>query len=86
MAGKPDVGIGVDFRHVAVDFLGGVVVSILVSKGMSNAGRVAFVRRRLAFADLLPSVLTSLTAAAAEEEIVIDFVVGGCFRPIEHGR
>jgi hypothetical protein len=75
MASEPDVRIWIDFGHVAVDFLGGVVVTIFASEGMGHARSVAFEGRRLALAYLFPVVLTALATATAEEEIVIDLVV-----------
>jgi hypothetical protein len=85
VTGEPEGCVRVEFGGVAIDFLGGVVIPILVFQRFNNACRVAFVRRRLTIAHLSPAILASLTAAATEEEVIVDFVVGCRPRPVEHG-
>ena len=85
MAGHPDLGIGVQRRDVVIQVLGSVVVAILVAQGGDETGRVARVGRRLAVADLAPQKLAALAAAAAEEKIVVDLVVGRRFGAVKHG-
>ena len=60
-----------------VQILCSVVVAVLLAKGSDETGRVAGEGRGLTVADLSPQVLAALTAAAAEEQVVVDLVVGG---------
>lgn len=69
-----------------IEILRRVVVAVLVAKGLNETGRVAGVGRGLAVADLSPHELAALATAAAEEQIVVDLVVGRGFRSVEHGR
>jgi hypothetical protein len=60
-----------------VEILSRIVVPILVPQSRDETGRVALVGRGLTVANLSPEELSALSAAAAEEEIVVDLVVRG---------
>lgn len=68
-----------------VQIQGSIVVAILLAQSGDKTGRVARVGSRLAVANLAPQILAALSTAAAEEEVVIDFVVGGGLRAVKHG-
>jgi hypothetical protein len=68
-----------------VEVLSSIVVAVLLTQGRDQTCRVASVGRGLAIADLSPQVLAALTAAATEEEVVVDLVVGGRLGAVEHG-
>jgi hypothetical protein len=86
VASQPNLGIRVECSHVVVEVLGGIVVPVLLLESSNEAGGVACVRRGLAITDLTPQKLTALAAAAAEEKVVVDLVVGSGVRAVEHGR
>lgn len=75
MAGHPNICVRVDGGDVVIEVLHGIIVMILSLQSLDQARRVAGVRRSLAIADLEPKERASLAATAAEEEVVIDFVV-----------
>jgi hypothetical protein len=68
-----------------VEVLSSIVVAVLLTQGRDQTCRVASVGRGLAIADLSPQVLAALTAAAAEEEVVVDLVVCSRLGTVEHG-
>jgi hypothetical protein len=68
-----------------VQILCSVVVAVLLAKGSDETGRVAGEGRGLTVADLSPQVLAALTAAAAEEQVVVDLVVCSRLGAVEHG-
>ena len=86
MTSQPNIGMRIESGYIVVEILGGIVVPVLLFKGSNEAGGVACVCRGLTVADLAPQKLAALTAAAAEEEIVVDLVVGGSIGTVEHGR
>ncbi len=67
MPRKPDVRLGVDFRHVGKKLSGCAVISMLLVKRLLDASIVARVCTRGAVAYLVPSPLALLGAATAEE-------------------
>lgn len=85
VASQPDVGVGVELSDVVVEVLSSMVVVGLVSQSFHQTGRVAGVGRRLAITDVLPCQLTTLTAAAAPEQVVVKLVVAGRIRAIKNG-
>lgn len=85
MPSQPHLRIGVKLRDVAIKLEGGFVIPVLLSESLDKAGLVAGVGRGHAVADLVPEVLATLTATAAEEEIIVHFVVGRSLGTIKHG-
>ena len=86
VASHPYLGIGIQSCNVVVEVLGSIVVPVLRPQSRDETGRVAFVGRGLTVANLSPEELSALSAAAAEEEIVVDLVVGSRLRTIEDSR
>jgi hypothetical protein len=58
-----------------IEVLSSIIIPVLVAQSCYKTGRVAFVGRGLTVANLSPEELSALSAAAAEEEIVVDFVI-----------
>jgi hypothetical protein len=85
MARHPNLGIRIQSGDIVVQVLGSVVVAVLLAQCSNETGRVAGVGRRLTVADLSPQILPTLTAAAAEEQVVIDLVICSRLGPIKHG-
>lgn len=83
MATEPDIGVRVEFGDVPVELRGGLVVVVLSSQGFDEAGLVAGEGGGRTVTDLFPEVVAPLGAAAAEEEVIIDFVLCGGAGPIE---
>lgn len=75
MACKPDVGGGIKFRDVAIEFCGGLVVSIFSRQGADETSLITCECGRRAVTDLSPEVMAALPTATAEEEIVVDFIL-----------
>lgn len=86
VAREPDVGIWVKLCDVSVKLGGGLIVPVFPSEGSGEAGLVAGESGRRAVADLFPEVVAPLTAAAAEEEVVIDFISCGGASAVEDRR
>lgn len=84
MAGKPDVGVWIEFRDIAVEFRCCLIVSVFSSQGLDEACRVAGEGRGGTIADLFPQIVATLGAATAEEQIVIDLVLGSGAGAIEN--
>ena len=85
MANEPNVSVRVNLGNIAVNFLGSIVVAVLVLQRLDNAGRIALEGRSLAVTDLMPGVLPALATATAEEQVVVDFVVCGGLGTVEDG-
>jgi hypothetical protein len=85
MACHPDLSVGVECCDVVIQILCSVVVVVLLAEGGNKTGRVAGVGRSLTVADLAPKILPALAAAAAEEQVVVDLIVGSRVRAVEHG-
>lgn len=85
MAGEPDIGVWVEFGDVAVEFGGGLIIPVLSSESLDEAGLVASESGRGAITDLSPQVMAALGATAAEEEIIVDLVLGGRAGTVEDG-
>jgi hypothetical protein len=66
--------------------LGSLVVVSFVSQILDQAGRVASKGRRLTIADLLPHGLTTLTAATASKQVVVELVVSSRVCTIKDSR
>lgn len=84
VAGDPDLRVGVNFRDVGVQLARCLVVSVLLAQRSRNTGIVARVGAGRAIADLVPGPRPLLRATAAEEEVVVDFVVGGGPIPVKN--
>jgi hypothetical protein len=84
--GEPDVGVRIYLGDVSVDLLRGVVIPVFVPECFGHARRVASICGGLALADCLPTVVTALTTAAAEEEIIVDLIVRSRLRAVKHRR
>lgn len=83
MARQPDNGVGIELRDVRIQFASSRVVSILVAQSPGNAGVVAGVGARCAVTDLVPGPLSLLSAAATEEQVVVNLVVRGGTVPVK---
>ena len=86
MTRKPDIRVGVDFCDVSVKLGGGLIVPIFLSQSPNEAGLVAGEGGGGAVADLFPKVVASLSAAAAEKEVVVDLILGGGAGAVEDCR
>ena len=71
MAYHPDVGMGIELGDVGVQIHGGSIISVFPPQRLHETGLVAGVSARIAVADLSPEVLATLSAAAAEKEVVV---------------
>ena len=85
VAREPDVGIRVELGDVGVELTRGLVVAALLPQRLHDARVVAGVGARRAVAHLVPGPGALLGAAAAEEEVVVDLVVGGRAISVKHG-
>ena len=85
MAGEPDVGIGVQVRHIGVEVECRAVVPVLIVHRLDNAGHVGGKRRGLAVTDLAPEIRAPLATAATEEQVVVQLVIGRGPRAVKQG-
>jgi hypothetical protein len=69
-----------------IQIASGKVVVALLSKALDKAGRVAGVGISHAVADLLPAIMSALSAAARTKQVVVQFVVAGSLRAVEDGH
>ena len=76
MASDPNIRVRVELSNITIQVLGGVVVAVLLSQSLDEAGGVAGIRGSLAIANLFPEVLPTLATAATEEKIVINLIIG----------
>jgi hypothetical protein len=72
---EPYVCQRIYLRYVSIYLLGSIVIPILVLQSFHNTGRIASECRRLAVAYLQPTITSTLSAAAAEEQVVVYLVV-----------
>lgn len=86
MSYDPDIAVRVEFCHVVVEINRGTVVTGLGLESFDETGRVTRVCACLAIADLTPEVLAALSAATAEEQVIVEFVAGCCAITVEHRR
>lgn len=86
MAGEPNIGVWIELCDVAVEFCGGLVVSIFSPQGLDETGLVASESGGGAVTDLFPEIMPPLTTTAAEEEVVVYFILCGGTRTIEDCR
>lgn len=86
MACHPDLCIRVQCCHVVVEILGCIVVAVLLAQSCDQTSRVAGVGLGLTVANLSPQILAALPTAAAEKEVVVNFIVGGRLGSVKHGR
>lgn len=86
VSGEPHFGVRIQLSDIVIQILRGVVIAILLPQCSNQTCRVAGVCCSLTVANLPPEVLATLTAATAEEQIVVDLVIRGRLGAVEHGR
>lgn len=86
MACEPNVGIWILLSDVGVELASRGIVTVLLLQRRPYARVVAGIRARGTVADLVPRPLPLLSAAAAEEQVVVNLVVGCCALAVKDGR
>lgn len=76
VARQPHVRVGIELCDVGVELASCLVVAVLVAQGLHDARVVARVCAGSTVANLMPGPGSLLGAATAEEQIVVDLVVG----------
>jgi hypothetical protein len=86
MAGEPNICIWIAFGDILVQILGCVVVMRLLVQSLPDASGIAGIAIALAIADLLPSVMPSLTTTTRTKQVVVQFIISSRVSPIEDGH
>lgn len=84
MAGQPHVGIRVELRYIGVQLPRSLIIPVLVPESVGDAGVVARVSPGRAVAHWPHRPRGLLSAAAAEEQVIVDLVVGRRAISVKH--
>jgi hypothetical protein len=86
MPNKPDIGVSVQLGHIGVQVDCGAIIAVFSFQSSHKTCLIAHVCAVVAIADLTPEILATLGTTATEEQIVIEFVTGGCSISVEDSR
>lgn len=78
MACQPDVRVRVLLSDIGVELASGSIITVLLNESRPDACVVTGISACSAIADLVPRPLSLLSAAATEEQVIINLVVGCC--------